>query len=60
MIASRTPEEQENINGSQCDEDSAVFCFELLVKVVLQNRSVVAIVCFHRFFKLRMQCLHIA
>ena len=40
MFASRCPEVQEAMTGSVCDEDSAVFFLELLIKVVLQNRCV--------------------
>lgn len=38
MFASRYPDEGSLSNGAQWDEDCAVFVFELLVKVVLQNR----------------------
>jgi hypothetical protein len=31
------PDNYESI-GVQCDEESAVFCLELLIRVVLQNR----------------------
>jgi len=37
--ASRCVDLQESLNGAQYDEDSAVFFLELLIKVVLQNRS---------------------
>lgn len=41
IYASRCVDSQESLNGAQYDEDSAVFFLELLIKVVLQNRSVV-------------------
>jgi len=41
IYASRCVDSHESLNGAQYDEDSAVFFLELLVKVVLQNRSVV-------------------
>ena len=40
IFASRYPEVQETMNGIQCDEDAAVLNLELLIRVVLQNRSV--------------------
>jgi len=42
IYASRCVDLQESLNGAQYDEDSAVFFLELLIKVVLQNRSVVS------------------
>jgi len=41
IYASRCVDSHESLNGAQYDEDSAVFFLELLIKVVLQNRSVV-------------------
>ena len=38
MFASRCPDEAMLSNGGLWDEDCAVFVFEMLVKVVLQNR----------------------
>jgi len=39
IYASRCIDSQESLNGAQYDEDSSVFFLELLIKVVLQNRS---------------------
>jgi len=39
IYASRCVDLHESLNGAQYDEDSAVFFLELLIKVVLQNRS---------------------
>ena len=39
IYASRCVEMQESLNGTQYDEDAVVFFLELLIKVVLQNRS---------------------
>ena len=43
IFASQCPEVHDPMNGmNRCDEDSAVFFLELLIKVVLQNRYVMS------------------
>lgn len=39
IYASRCPDNQESINGTQCDEDAAVLFLEILITVILQNRD---------------------
>ncbi len=42
IFASQFPEDQETMNGVQCEEDAAVFYLELLIRVILQNRDRIA------------------